>query len=115
MEKNGTLASPAMALARSVLPVPGGPYHQYALGDTTTEALEFTRVTEKFHQFADIFLGFVDTGYIGKGGVDLITTEQLGLALAETHRTTTSTAAALHLTHKEDKDGEDQQYGKGCQ
>ena len=25
MEKNGTLASPAIALANSVLPVPGGP------------------------------------------------------------------------------------------
>ena len=32
MEKNGTLASPAMALARSVLPVPGGPTRSTPLG-----------------------------------------------------------------------------------
>mmetsp|Transcript_16822 Transcript_16822/g.48023 ORF Transcript_16822/g.48023 Transcript_16822/m.48023 type:complete len:243 (-) Transcript_16822:267-995(-) len=32
MEKNGTLASPAVALARSVLPVPGGPHRSAPLG-----------------------------------------------------------------------------------
>ncbi len=32
MEKNGTLASPATALASMVLPVPGGPHQQDALG-----------------------------------------------------------------------------------
>mmetsp|Transcript_27320 Transcript_27320/g.79639 ORF Transcript_27320/g.79639 Transcript_27320/m.79639 type:complete len:387 (-) Transcript_27320:542-1702(-) len=32
MEKNGTLASPAVALARSVLPVPGGPQRSAPLG-----------------------------------------------------------------------------------
>ena len=32
IEKNGTLASPAMALARSVLPVPGGPTSSTPLG-----------------------------------------------------------------------------------
>ena len=32
MEKNGTLASPAMALASSVLPVPGGPTSSTPLG-----------------------------------------------------------------------------------
>jgi len=32
MEKNGTLASPAIALAKSVLPVPGGPTIKTPLG-----------------------------------------------------------------------------------
>jgi hypothetical protein len=32
MEKNGTLASPATARARSVLPVPGGPTSRTPLG-----------------------------------------------------------------------------------
>ena len=32
IEKNGTLASPAMALARSVLPVPGGPTRSTPFG-----------------------------------------------------------------------------------
>ncbi len=32
MEKNGTCASPATALARSVLPVPGGPTNRAPLG-----------------------------------------------------------------------------------
>ena len=89
--------------------------HQHTLGYTATEALEFARVAEEFHQLTHIFLGFIDTGYIGKGGVDLVTTEQLGLALAKAHRAATATAAALHLAHKEDKDSQDQQYREGCQ
>ena len=32
IEKNGTLASPATALARSVLPVPGGPTNKIPFG-----------------------------------------------------------------------------------
>ena len=32
MVKNGTFASPAMALARRVLPVPGGPTNRAPLG-----------------------------------------------------------------------------------
>ena len=32
MLKNGTLASPAIALARSVLPVPGGPISKQPFG-----------------------------------------------------------------------------------
>jgi hypothetical protein len=34
MLKNDTPASPATALASKVLPVPGGPYQQYTLGNS---------------------------------------------------------------------------------
>ncbi len=44
IEKNGTPASPAMARASSVLPVPGGPIMQHALGDAAAEARELLRV-----------------------------------------------------------------------
>ena len=97
------------------LTCPRWTHHQHAFGDTPTKALEFTWITEEFHQFTDIFLGFVDTGYIGKGGVNLVTAEQLGLTFTKAHGATTATATALHLAHKEDEDGEDQQYWECCQ
>ena len=43
IEKNGTPASPATARASSVLPVPGGPYEQHALGDLGADRLELGR------------------------------------------------------------------------
>jgi hypothetical protein len=41
MEKNGTLASPATALASSVLPVPGGPTSSAPLGSFAPMAVYF--------------------------------------------------------------------------
>ncbi len=41
IEKNGTLASPATALARSVLPVPGGPTRRAPLGILPPKAVYF--------------------------------------------------------------------------
>ena len=41
IEKNGTLASPAMALANNVLPVPGGPIKRAPLGIFPPKRLNF--------------------------------------------------------------------------
>ena len=86
MEKNGTLASPAMALASSVLPVPGLAHHQYAPRDASAETLETPRITQEFDQFLDVFLRLVDARHIGERGLDLVFGEQPRLALAEGHR-----------------------------
>ena len=43
IEKNGRPASPATALASSVLPVPGGPDQEGALGQAPAEAGELLR------------------------------------------------------------------------
>ena len=39
-DRNGTPASPATARAMSVLPVPGGPDEQHALGDAGADLAE---------------------------------------------------------------------------
>ena len=41
MEKNGTPASPAIALASNVLPVPGGPTRRTPLGILAPKSLYF--------------------------------------------------------------------------
>src|SRR5690554_4701788 len=76
--------------------------HQDTLGNPATQSLELARITQEVHQLFDIFLGFVDTGDITKGGFDLIFTQQARLALTERHGAFAATAA-LHLAHEEDK------------
>src|SRR5690554_2988712 len=83
--------------------------HQYAARDMPTQTLELARVAQEFNQFADFFLGLVATGDISKGGLDLIFGQHARLALAEAHRPAAATATALHLTHEEHEDGNDDQ------
>ena len=72
MVKNGTFASPAMARASSVLPVPGRADHQHALGNLAAELLELARVLEEVDDLADFLLGLVDAGDVGEGHVHLV-------------------------------------------
>ena len=65
--KNGTLASPAMDLASSVLPVPGGPTISTPRGNAAAELLELLRVLQEIDQFLHLFLGLVATGDVGEG------------------------------------------------
>ncbi len=53
MLKNAASASPAMALANSVLPVPGGPIINTPFGNAPAQPLELLRVLEELHQFGD--------------------------------------------------------------
>jgi hypothetical protein len=85
MVKNGTLASPAMALASRVLPVPEAD-QQHAARDAAAQLLEFLRVLQEVDQFLDFFLGLVAAGHVGKGDRLLVLVEHAGLALAEAER-----------------------------
>ena len=103
MVKNGTLASPAMARASSVLPVPGRSDQQHALGDAAAELLEFLRVLQEVDDLDQVFLGLIDAGDVFEGDAALALGQHLGAALAEAHRLA---AARLHLPHEEDHHGE---------
>ena len=81
MLKKGTLASPATALARRVLPVPGAPDEQDAFGNPPAQPLEFLRGLQELHDFLKLFLGLVDAGDVGKGDFRLVLREEFGLAL----------------------------------
>ena len=58
--KNGTLASPAMARASSVLPVPGGTDEQHAARYTAAEPLEFLGIAQEFDNLLQVLFRFVD-------------------------------------------------------
>ena len=107
MEKNGTFASPAMALASEVLPVPGDPTINVPRGNTAAEALELARIAQEFDEFDHIFLRLVDARHVVEGRLDLIFGEKLRLALAEREGPATPTDATLHLAHEQHEDGDD--------
>ena len=67
MVKNGTLASPAIARAISVLPVPGGPTSSTPRGMRPPQALEFAGIAQEFDDLLQILLGLVDAGDVLEG------------------------------------------------
>jgi hypothetical protein len=94
MVKNGTPASPAMARASSVLPVPGGPTSSAPLGILPPRRWNFLRVAQELDDLLQLLLGLVDAGDVLEGHAAMLALgQQLGLGLAEAHR------AAL-LPHK---------------
>src|SRR5215475_3010224 len=95
MEKNGTPASPAIARASSVLPVPGAPTNNTPLGIRPP----------KRDNFFEFLLRFLDTGDIAEGDTVLIFCQQLGPALTEGHGLA---APHLHLPHEENPDANQQ-------
>jgi hypothetical protein len=108
MLKNGTLASPAMPLASSVLPVPGGADQQQAARNAPAELLELLRVLQEVDDFLDLFLGLVAAGDVGKGDLVGAFVQHAGLALAEAEGA--ALAAALHLAHEIDPYADQQQH-----
>ena len=64
--KNGTPASPATARARSVLPVPGRPEEQHALGDPGAHRLEPGRVLEEVLDLLQLLDRLVAAGHVGE-------------------------------------------------
>ena len=106
--KNGTLASPAMARASSVLPVPGEPTISTPRGILPPSRWNFAGVLEEVDDLADFFLRLVDAGDVGEGHRDLVLVEQPRAALAERHGAT-ATRPALHLAHEVDPDADQQQ------
>src|SRR5881396_1772911 len=108
MEKKGTLASPAMARASKVLPVPGGPTSSTPL-DAAAELLKFLGLPQKLNNLVQFFLGLVHTGNVFEGYLLLLARKQPGAALAERERLV---AATLHLTHEEDPETEQNDHRK---
>src|SRR6266404_797503 len=67
IEKNGTLASPATALANNVFPVPGSPHQQDALGSCTAQTGVLLGSLEEIDDLDQLVLGFIDAGHIVEG------------------------------------------------
>ena len=109
MVKNGTLASPAMARASSVLPVPGGPTEQSAARDAPAELLKLLRIAQELDDLLQILLRLIDAGDVIEGDAAMALGEQLRLGLAKAHG---PAAAGLHLAHEEDPHGDEQQHGE---
>jgi len=94
MVKNGTLASPAIARASRVLPVPGGPTSKTPRGMRPPSRWNFLRIAQKLDDLLQVLLGLVDAGDILEGHPTLRFGEQLGLRFAKPHR---PPRPALHL------------------
>ena len=98
MVKNGTLASPAIARASSVLPVPGGPTSSTPRGMRAAEPLEFAGVAQELDDLLQVLLGLVDAGHVLEGHAAMRLGEELRAALAEAERLA---ARPLHLPRQE--------------
>ncbi len=109
IEKNGTLASPATARARRVLPVPGGPTSSTPLGMRPPRRWNFCGFAEELDDLLELFLGLVNTGDVLEGDLLLLHGEQTGARFAEAHRLV---AAGLHLAQKEEPETEEQSEGR---
>src|SRR4026209_2693717 len=79
MEKNGRPASPATALARSVLPVPGGPGSSAPLGRRAAEPRELLRVLQELDDLLELDLRLVSAGHVGERHLGGVAGEQLRL------------------------------------
>ena len=83
IEKNGTPASPATARASSVLPVPGGPFKQHALGNPPAQPLELLGVLEELDDLLELGLGVLQAGHFVERGALLRLVVPLRRALDE--------------------------------
>ena len=99
MLKNGTPASPAIAFASRVLPVPGGPHQQHALGNAPAQRLELLRLLQKLHDLLHLLLGLLDAGHVRERQLLLVLVQHLRAALAETHG---PHVGGLELPHEDD-------------
>ncbi len=117
MEKNGTSASPAMARASRVLPVPGGPTRRTPFGNASAEFLEFLRVAQELDQFLDFILGFLDSGDVLEGDLVFVAREHARLGFAEIERAFAGHADLLAEEEIENKrksgDGQKTEEGLG--
>ena len=106
MEKKGTPASPEIALAISVLPVPGGPTSSTPLGMRAPSDGELLRLLEELDDFLELLLGFLRAGHVRKGDGGLVAREDPRPALAEGHGLV---IGALRLAHDHQEEAADEQ------
>jgi hypothetical protein len=70
IEKNGTPASPATALASNVLPVPGGPTNKTPFGILPPREVYFFGFFKEIYDFHHFYFCFIKTSYISKCDID---------------------------------------------
>src|SRR5690606_2017508 len=85
---------------------PRRPHEQDALRDAASELLELLGLAEELDDLLEFVLRLVDAGDVLEGDLLLRAGRQLRLALAERQRLV---AAALHLTHEEDPEPDEEQ------
>ena len=108
MVKKGTLASPAMARASSVLPVPGEPTMSTPFGILPPSFWNLPGSFRKSTISETSCFASSTPGDVGEGDVDLILAQEARAALAEGHRAATS-GCALHLPQHIDEDHDQEQ------
>ena len=72
----------------------------------STQALEFTWITQVIHQLLNLLFSFLNTGDVVEGRFNLIFAHHFRFGLAERHRAAAATATALHLAHEEHEDSD---------
>ena len=100
-----------MALASSVLPVPGGPDEQNALGNAAAEDLILFGRFEELDDFAQLFHGLVDAGDFVERDAHVFLGVHFAAAAAKSHRRAGSAQPPHHdEKHAHEQHG-DQQHG----
>ena len=84
----------------------GRAVEQDALRDAGAERLELLRVLEELLDLVELLNRLVGSGDVPEGDLGRVDGHPLGARLAEAHH---PAAAALHLVHQEDPEGEEQQ------
>src|SRR6202046_380056 len=110
--KKGTLASPAMARARRVLPVPGRPHHEHTFRDLAAKFLELAGIFQEIDDFDNFLLRFLDPRHVGEGDIDLILAQEPCATLTKGHGPPAA-GGALHLAHEVGPEANENQYRKG--
>ena len=83
IEKNGTPASPATALASSVLPVPGGPKSSTPFGILAPRSSNLRRRGEEVLDLLELLDRLVEPGDVGERDRRLVLADGLGARPAE--------------------------------
>ena len=83
----------------------GRPVEQHALGDARAERLELLRVLEELLDLVQLLDRLVHAGHVLEGDLRRVGRHPLRAALPEAHHLR---AAALHLVHEEDPEGEEE-------
>jgi hypothetical protein len=112
IEKKGTWASPAIALARRVLPVPGGPTSRAPLGILPPRAVYFLGFFRKSTISITSTLASSRPGYVIEGDSHFgALIEQRGLGFADIEDPAGSAGACLaaHFSHQHHPDQDDDQ------
>ena len=107
--KNGTLASPAMARASSVLPVPGGPTSSAPRGMRPPRRWNFCGSRRNSTISCSSSLASSTPATSSNVTRPWRSVSSLALRLAEAHG---AAAARLHLAHEEDPHPDQQQHGE---